>query len=73
MNAHHVPLTNGKFTHTMVQSCTSIEVMCHRDNQNQRVRSKTVVFSAWQDHIILDLHVSTVIGYRCPTLWILTR
>ena len=46
-----------------MQSCASIAVMCHRDIQHQRVRRKRVVFSAWQDHVILDLHVSTFIAY----------
>ena len=50
-----------------MQSCTSIEVfqkvMCHRDIHNQRARWKTVVFSVWQDNVILDLYVSVFIVY----------
>ena len=47
-----------------MQICTSMEVMCHRDIQNQRVRRKTVVLSAWQDNVTLDLYVSALIAYR---------
>jgi hypothetical protein len=34
-----------------------------RDTQNQRERRKTVVFSAWQDNVIIDLYVSAFIAY----------
>jgi hypothetical protein len=37
--------------------------MHHRDIQNQRARSKTVVFSMWHDNIILDLYVCAFIAY----------
>jgi hypothetical protein len=36
--------------------------MCHRDIQNQRARRETIVFSAWQDHTVLHLYVSSFIS-----------
>jgi hypothetical protein len=44
-------------------SCTSTTVMRHRDIQNQRSRRKTVVFSVWQNNLILALYISAFIVY----------
>ena len=45
-----------------ILSGTSIAIMCHGDIHDQCVWRMQVVFTPWQDHIVLDLDVSTCIS-----------